>query len=422
MKILGFDIRRATESRESIEDPRVGSSKILDILTGGGRSTSGLLINEDRALNYSAVYACVDIICKTLGTLPLQIYRRTTSGEEIAASHQYWSMLHDRPNPFMSSTTWRKTVQAHTLLWGNGYTRIERTRGGRATALYPLKASRVEPKIDQGALKYEVTLEQGGKEELNPMEVLHTPALSLDGLKGISPISKMRNSIGLGLAAEEYGARLFENDARPGIVIETPGKLSEPAMANFKADLENKYKGLGNRHKAMVLEEGIKIHEVGFPPEDAQFLDTRKFQRSEICGWYGVPPAMVADYEKGMTFSNSEQQDLWFAKHTILPWCVAMEQEINWKLFQGGEFFVKFNLDALLRGDFKTRMEGLQVACGGPFMKRSEARQLEGLKPDSAYDIPIMPLAMGDANFPPRFEPKNEPAEPGAAGSAQGAA
>lgn len=408
MKILGFEIRRATEARASIEDPRTSASEVLDLIGGSRRATSGLLVNEDIALNYSAVYACIDIICKTIGTLPLQIYRRTSGGEEIAGNHSYWTMLHDRPNPFMSSTTWRKTIQAHTLLWGNGYSRIERTRGGRATGLYPLKASRVEPMIDQGELYYEVTLEQGGKEQLPPDEILHTPALSLDGIKGISPISKMRNSIGLGLGAEEYGARLFENDARPGIVIETPGALSPTALGNLKTDINEKYKGLGNRHRAMILEQGIKIHEVGFPPEDAQFLETRKFQRSEICGWYGVPPAMVADYEKGMTFSNSEQQDLWFAKHTILPWCVAYEQEINWKLFGGSEFFVKFNLDALLRGDFKTRMDGLVSACGGPFMKRSEARELEGLKPDTAYDIPIMPLNMGDANYPPRYEPKSQ--------------
>lgn len=410
MKIFGYELRRvqtsAPEGRASIEDPRTSSSQILDMLGGSVRATSGLLVNEDVALNYSAVYACVDIICKTLATLPLQIFQRGAQGELPAPAHAYWAMLHDRPNPFMTSVTWRKTMQAHTLLWGNGYSRIERTRGGRATALYPLQARRVEPLIKQGALVYEVTLESGGKEELPPDEILHVPALSLDGIKGISPIGKMRNSVGLGLAAEEYGARLFENDARPGIVVELAGKLSPQAEANLKHDLNEKYKGLGNRHKAMVLEQGVKIHEVGFPPEDAQFLETRKFQRSEICSWYGVPPAMVADYEKGMTFANSEQQDLWFAKHTIRPWCVAAEQEINWKLFRGSEFFVKFNLDGLLRGDFKTRMEGLQLATGGPFMKRSEARKLEGLPPDAAFDTPIMPLNMGDANYPPRYEPK----------------
>jgi HK97 family phage portal protein len=384
---------------------------LLNALIGGEKSAAGIPMDEHKALALATVYACVDVIAKTVGALPLHVYRREDAGgRKVAMRHWAYPLLHDSPNEYHTSFDWRHVMLTHVLLWGNAYSRIEWLGNGSASALLPLMPWDVEPKLTSGGAKYyAVRLPDGNFEDLPDDEVMHVKALSYDGLRGISPIRKLRDSLGLAKAAESFSADFFANHAQPGVVMEVPKRLDEKAQKNLTESVAARFAGAGNRFGVMVLEEGAKMHTVTMPPKDAEFIEQRKFQRTEICGWYGVPPVFVGDYEKA-NFANSEQQDLSFAKHTITPWCVRIEQELNRKLFiRGSGFYCKFSLEGLLRGDFKTRMDGLQIAVGGPFLTRNEARELEDWNAIEGADELLTPLNLGVGAKPEPVEPK-EPA------------
>lgn len=382
----------------------------------GGKSAAGISMNEQKALTVGAVYTAVRIISGTIGSLPLHVYSRDASGRRnFAVRHWAYPLLHDSPNEYHTSCIWRELMMAHLLLWGNSYHRIEWLKNGAAGALYPLMPWDVEPKrTESGAQVYTVKIANGGRETLPSDEVLHIPGLMYDGMMGVSVISKMRDSAALAKAAENFGSEFFANSARPGVILEVPGRMKEGAQNTLVKSLNDSFKG-GNAFKALVLEEGAKMHTVQMPLQDAQFLETRKFQRSEILGWYGVPPHLGGDTERSTSWGTGiEQQDIGYAKHTITPWVNRIEQEINRKLFgRGSGLYCKFNLDGLQRGDFKSRMEGYRIAVGAPFLTRNEARELEDwntLDDDAMNDV-ITPLNMGVGAKPdmPDTEPPADP-------------
>ena len=344
-----------------------------------GISSSGKSVNEKTALQTTAVYACVRILAETIASLPLHTYRYSTGGKEKAMNHPLYYLLHSEPNPEMTSFVFRETLMGHLLLWGNAYAQIIRDGRGRVLGLYPLLPSKMlVSRTDQGILFYQY--EKDGRIYFLPdTDVLHIPGLGFDGLAGYSPVAMAKNAIGMAIATEEYGAKFFANGASPGGVLEHPGVVKDPGK--IRESWNAVYQGSGNAHRVAVLEEGMKFQPIGIPPEQAQFLETRKYQLNEIARIFRIPPHMIGDLEKS-SFSNIEQQSLEFVMYTLDPWVIRWEQAISRALFSGGEkrqYFVKFNVDGLLRGDYQSRMNGYAVGRQNGWLSANDIRELENL-------------------------------------------
>ena len=353
-----------------------------------GSSSAGKRVNERSAMQMTAVYSCVRILAEAVAGLPLHLYRyKEDGGKEKAIDHPLYLLLHDEPNPEMSSFVFRETLMTHLLLWGNAYAQIIRNGKGEVIALYPLMPDRMTVDRDRdGKLYYEYTVStddaptvKGSLVRLNPSDVLHIPGLGFDGLVGYSPIAMAKNAIGMAIACEEYGAKFFANGAAPGGVLEHPGTIKDPQRV--RESWQSTFGGSGNANKIAVLEEGMKYTPIGISPEQAQFLETRKFQINEIARIFRVPPHMVGDLEKS-SFSNIEQQSLEFVKYTLEPWLVRWEQSIQRILLSPEEkksYFAKFNVEGLLRGDYASRMTGYATARQNGWMSANDIRELENM-------------------------------------------
>ena len=373
---------------QSIDDP---FTKIVERFWGVNVN-SGVTVSESSALKYVTVYSCVRVLAETIGSLPLFVYQaRAGGGADKVHSHPAYHLLHNAPNDEMTSQTWRETIMGHIALSGNGYSRILRDderRYGNAglLGLEPLDWQRVEPFRDRETkrLMYRITNDDGTMETLVPRKILHIPGLGYDGIMGYSPVSMAREAIGLGLASTEFAARFFGQGMNIGGVLEHPGKLSDPAKQNLQKSLDERGSGLANSWRPFVLEEGMKWSRIPMPLTDAQFLETRKFTRDEICGLFRVPPHMIANLERS-TNNNIEHQSLEFVKYTILPWITRWEQTLNWKLFGDNErargLYVKFNVEGLLRGDYKSRQEGLGIQRQNGIINANEWREMEEMNP-----------------------------------------
>lgn len=369
-------------------------------LFGVEKSAAGRSVTPNTAMQASAVFACVRVIAESIASLPLFVYRATKEGKEKAYDHPAFYVLHDLANEEMTSFTFRETMMTHLLLWGNAYAEIEYDRMGNVKGLWPLRPDNVFPERDpQGKLQYRVLLPDRTGAILPKERVLHIPGLSFDGIVGMSPIAMAREAIGLSLAAEEFGARFFGNGAKPGGVLEHPGKLSKEAVERLRDSWNKMHQGLTNQHRIAILEEGMTYKQIGIPPEDAQFLQTRKFQLEEIARIFRVPLHLIQDLEHA-TFSNIEHQSIDFVVHTIRPWVVRWEQALNWKLFgTSTKFFAEFNVDGLLRGDIKSRYEAYAIARQWGFMSVNEIRSLENLNKVPNGDIYLQPLNMAEAGM-----------------------
>ena len=351
-----------------------------------GGSSSGKTVTERSAMQMTAVYSCVRILSEAVAGLPLHFYRYTEDGgKEKAIDHPLYSLLHDEPNPEMTSFVFRETLMTHLLLWGNAYAQIIRNGKNEIIALYPLMPNKMDVSRDKSGQLYYTYVTQpeeahtmkGTVVYLNPSEVLHIPGLGFDGLVGYSPIAMAKNAIGMAIACEEYGAKFFANGAAPGGVLEHPGTIKDPQRV--RESWQSTFGGSGNSNKIAVLEEGMKYTPIGISPEQAQFLETRKFQINEIARIFRVPPHMVGDLEKS-SFSNIEQQSLEFVKYTLDPWIVRWEQSIRRALLTPEEkkkYFVKFNLEGLLRGDYQSRMNGYAIGRQNGWMSANDIRELE---------------------------------------------
>jgi len=357
-----------------------------------GRTTSGKTVNERTALQTTAVYACVRILSETIASLPLHVYRYTEGGKAKDTEHVLYTLLHDEPNPDMTSFVFRETLMSHLLIWGNAYAQILRDRSGQVIGLYPLLPDQMSVhRSEKGKLYYvynryeedNPNFQEKGSIVLSQEEVLHIPGLGFDGLIGYSPIALAKNAVGMTLACEEYGASFFSNGANPGGVLEHPGILKDPGKVRDSWNAV--YQGTRNSHKVAVLEEGMSYKQIGIPPEEAQFLETRKFQINEIARLFRIPPHMVGDLEKS-SFSNIEQQSLEFVKYTLDPWVVRFEQALKKSLLLPEEkktHFIKFNVDGLLRGDYQSRMNGYAIGRQNGWLSTNDIRELEELNPIS---------------------------------------
>lgn len=372
------------KSRDKPKNSTAGS--FLSFFFGG--SSSGKRVNERTAMQMTAVYACVRILSESVAQLPLHLYQYTNKGgKERAVDHSLYRLLHDEPNPEMTSFVFRETMMMHLLLYGNAYAQIIRNGKGEVLSLYPLMPNRMTVDRDvKGKLVYvyqhesdEAKTMKNQSVSLKPEDVLHVVGLGFDGLVGYSPIAMAKNSIGMAIACEEFGAKFFSNGATPGGVLEHPNTIKDPEKV--RESWTNTFGGSGNSNKIAVLEEGMKYHPISINPNEAQFLETRKFQLNEIARIFRVPPHMIGDLEKS-SFSNIEQQSLEFVKYTLEPWVARWEQAIVRRLLTEEEkktYFVKFNLEGLLRGDYKSRMDGYAVARQNGWMSANDIRQLENL-------------------------------------------
>ena len=342
-----------------------------------GGSTSGKNVTEHSAMQMTAVYSCVRILAEAVAGLPLHLYRYTDKGgKEKAIDNPLYFLLHDEPNPEMTSFVFRETLMTHLLLWGNAYAQIIRNGKNEVIALYPLMPNRMT--VDN-TNKDDAPTMKGSIVNLKPTDVLHVPGLGFDGLVGYSPIAMAKNAIGMAIACEEYGAKFFANGATPGGILEHPGTVKDPSRV--RESWNSAFGGSSNANKVAVLEEGMKYTPISISPEQAQFLETRKFQINEIARIFRVPPHMVGDLEKS-SFSNIEQQSLEFVKYTLDPWIVRWEQSMMRVLLsvdEKKEYFVKFNLEGLLRGDYQSRMNGYSIARQNGWMSANDIRELENL-------------------------------------------
>ena len=373
-----------------------------------GTSGSGKSVTVQSAIQLSTVYACVRVISETIASLPLGIYEAVNDGNEKATDHPLYRLLHDEPNSEMTSFVFREVMLAHLLLYGNSYSQIIRSGKNQVIGLYPLLPDHMDVDRDsKGNLTYTYTTSDGKTVLIKPRDVLHIPGLGFDGVMGYSPIALEKNAIGLGIASEEYGSKFFSNGARPSGILTHPNTVKNPKA--LRESWNSAYGGSSNSNRVAILEEGMKFEPIAIPNNEAQFLETRKFQVDEICRIFRVPPHLVGNLEHA-TFSNIEHQSIDFAVHTIRPWLVRIEQAMNRALLsdqEKGRFFVQFNIDGLMRGDYKSRMEGYAISINNGFMSPNDIRSLENLNPIPAEEGGdtylvngnMMPLKMAGAAY-----------------------
>jgi len=344
-----------------------------------GGTSSGKYVNEKTAMQTSAVYACVRVLAETIASLPFHTYRRTDNGKEKAIDHDLYYILHDEPNLEMTSFSFREVMMTHLLLWGNAYAQIIRDGRNKILGLYPLLPDKMRVDRNDNGEIYYIYNKDGVLYQLRRDEVLHIPGLGFDGIIGHSPIAMAKNAVGMALATEEFGSKLFSNDARPSVVLQHPGVVKDPKR--LRESWNSVYQGSGNAHKTAILEEGMSIQTLSIPPNDAQFLETRKFQIEEICRIFRVAPHLVASLDRA-TFSNIEHQGISFVVHTIRPWLVRIEQAMNKALFVGSEkreYFVSLVVDGLLRGDFSSRLQGYSTGIQNGIYSINDVRNLENM-------------------------------------------
>lgn len=369
---------------------------------GAGLSAAGIQVTEEGSLRYAAVFACVRVIAESVASLPLITYMQAGErGKERARGHPLYRLLHDAPNPLMTSLEFRETMQGHLLLWGNAYAEIEMDTAGRVVALWPLRPDAME-KIEQAGdgLVYSYRLPNGSPVTLPGWRVLHLRGLSSNGVVGYSPIQwAAREAIGKGLAIQRYGSAFFRNGARPGGVLTYPGELSPEATARIRVGWQSNYGGLENAHRVAVLEQGMDYKEVGIPPGDAAYIEDQKLSALDVARVFRVPPHMIGDLDRA-TFANIEHQSLEFVMHSLRPWLVRWEQAIEQRLMTEGErerLFVKFNVDGLLRGDTLSRYQAYQIGRQSGFLSANDIRELEDWNPIEGGDEYLVPLNMVEA-------------------------
>jgi HK97 family phage portal protein len=393
-----IDLFRPVQKRSSLANP---DSWLVDFFSGGGASKSGVHVTPDTALGHSAVFACVQVRSQTLASLPLKLFRRGKKGEKVpATNHPAYGLLHSSPHPQLTSFEFREMMNGHADLRGIGYAQIVRDNAGRVRRLVPLHPDRVRPvRADTfnadgvRPLFFDVTNPGfGGTQRLSEFEVLRLPNFTLDGLTGVSPIRIARESIGLALAADEHAARMFSNGARPIGVLEHPAKLDDPGRKNLRDSWQAIHGGVSNTGKVAILEENMKYHEIGLSNQDAQLLESRKYSRTEIASLWRVPPHKIGDLERA-TFSNIEQQSIEFVQDCMLPLCVRWEQRLDMSLLtedERGEYFFKFNLAGLLRGDTKSRYEAFRIGLGRAgepgWITVADIREVEDMNPIPGTD------------------------------------
>lgn len=355
-------------------------------------------VTEEKALGIDAVFACVNLYARTLASMPLLLYEKTPDGKRRAVNHPLYRLLHNEPNPNMTSHNFRKIMEASLKLWGNAYAWIEFDNNWRVKYLWTLLPGNVFPQrsLQTGELFYDAVLYNGESRRFRAYEMVHIPGLGFDGISGRSPVRQFAETMGFNLDIKSYGRKFFKNGARPSGVLQHPGSLSEEAQKRLENKFDKRYSGIENTGKTILLEEGMTYHQIGVPPEEAQFIESRKYSVEEIARIYGVPPHMIGDLEHA-TFSNIESQDINFAKHSIVPECVNWEQELMRKLLNDDEqarYEIEFNMEGLVRGDMESRYRAYAIGRQWGFLTADDIRAKENMSNVDGGGITYVPLNM----------------------------
>lgn len=418
-------LRKTLGGREARSLTGSGPITVADLwgMVNTPSALSGVPVDERTAMSFIAVFAAVRILSDSIGTLPLILYKRLERGKERATDHPVYRLLHDAPHSTMTAATFKGLIQGHVSTWGNGYAKIVRDGAGDPVELQPRLPDRTAPvrSRSKGVL-YHTWDELGREEWLAPSEILHIPGLGFDGMVGYSPIALAREGIGLGLAAERFGASFYGNGVHANYHLVHPAKLSQDAYERLKKSFAMNATGEAAWHKPLIFEEGMKPEKVTIPPDEAQFLETRKFSVTEIARLFRVPPHMLADLERA-TFSNIEQMGREFVTYSLMPWLVKWEQECSRKLLSDEEqktHFCEFLVDDLLRGDTVARTQAYHNLVIDGIMTRNEVRERENMNPLDGLDEPLEPVnlqkvgednnAKGDEP-PAKKEPKDKDGE-----------
>ena len=386
--------------------PATPHEQLLHMFSGGGMTSyTGKTINEQNALTLTAVYACIKILSENIASLPLHLYRRTKQGREKAVDHPLYDVIHSHPNSEMTSMVFREVSTAHLTSWGNWYSNIVYNQAGRVVELWPLRPDQMEVERKEGKLKYTYHRQSGSDIILSRRDVLHIPGLGFDGITGYSPIAKAREAIGLALGAEEYGARFFGNDARPGIIIRHPETLGDKGKESLKKGWEEAYGSLEKKHRVAILEEGMDVVTVGVPPQEAQYIELRKFQIEEICRIFNVPLHMVQHTEKTTSWGTGvDQLTRGFVTYSLRPWLTRIEQNLSAQLLTQRErrkYYFEHNVDGLLRGDAKSRSEFYKnmFMIGGVTINGILAKENEDPIDHPLANVPFIPVNMQPITF-----------------------
>ncbi len=363
---------------------------------GDPQSATGVSVTPETSLRTAAVFACVQVISGTIATLPLRIYRRRADGgKERATKHPLFPLLHDAPNDLLTSCEFREMMQAHLCLRGNAYAKVTRTGGGVVAKIDPIHPDRVSVFKRGDVMTYSVQRQEGGGQDILGLdEMLHVRAMGPEGIIGYSPITLARESIGLAIATERHGARLFSNGAKPSGVLETPNQLSKDQLKMMREEWDRTHAGVDNANKTAILFGGLKYSGVSMSNEDAQFLETRKFQVTDIARIFRVPPHKIADLSQA-TFSNIEHQSIEFVTDCIGPWAKRWEQRMNLTLLTPGErreYFIELALDGILRGDTVSRYNAHKIGREAGFLSPNDIRDMENMNRIDGGDSYMQPL------------------------------
>ena len=382
---------------------------------GGVATKSGVNVTTDQAMRCATVFACVRILSESIGSVPCKLYKRLPDGgKELALDHPLYGLVHDAPNANMSAMTFFETVMAHMSTRGNAYCPKKVNRLGRLQTLDIVQPIGVVTEVQSnGSLLYKVPTETGKPQIYNQEQMLHIPALAWDGLRGMAPIEYARETVGLALAGEEFGARFFSNGANSGSMVTLPegARMDGEQTTKFIEDFGKAHNGLGKSHRTIVVPAGMTYTNVGIPPDQAQFLETRRFQKTDIASIFRVPLHLIQETEKASSWGTGiYQMTLAFIQYTLRPWAVRIEQALNRQLLSDkdrGVYFFEFNLDALLRGDLDKQGAYFMTAIQNGWLSRNEVREIINKNPIEGGDDYLIPLNMTVAGAePPPVPPR----------------
>jgi len=382
----------------SLTDPKAWDRSLWNLY--GSQSVSGEVVTEETALTYSAYWNAVTLIAGPLGSLPLHLIRQKGKTKEHATDQSLYDVLHTKYNPYMTAMAGRECLAFHTLTWGNGYAEIVRNKGyGDVVELWPIPPNRViKMEMKEGELWYEIQLENETK-WLPRKQILHIPGLGFDGFQGYSIVSMARKSIGLGMAMETFGSHYFGQGTHPGVIVSHPGQLNSESHKNLKTSLTESYSGLGQSHRLMLLEDGMKLEKLGFPPEDSQFLESRQFQITDMARWTNLPVHKLKEMSKS-SFNNIESENASYVVDSLLPWFIRFEQNYNMQLLSATQrkqfLYFKHNFEGLLRANSKDRALYHKILISIGMETQNEGREKEDMNPskDPLADELWMPTGL----------------------------
>ncbi|QXO71670.1 phage portal protein [Morganella morganii] len=377
-------------------DTGMSSSELSEVIGLTYDTYTGRRVSPQLAMQLTAVFSCVRVLAESVGMLPCSLYEQLDRGNRRAVRERLNKLLSTKPNNYMTPQEFWELLIACLCLRGNFYAYKVKALG-EVVELLPLEPSSVTPKLNsKWEPEYQVTFPDGKRDTLTQDDIWHVRIFTLDGLTGLSPIAYAKQAVGLGLATEEHGSRLFGNGAVTSGVLQTDQYLKDDAWERLKTDFENRHQGLANAHKPMILEMGLKWQQISMTSEDAQFLETRKFQLEEICRIFRVPLHMIQNTDRA-TFNNIENLGIGFINYSLVPYLTRIEQRINVGLVKPskqGVFYAKFNTGALLRGDMKSRFDAYATGINWGIYSPNECRELEELNPRDGGDIWLTPMNM----------------------------